>query len=694
MNAPTTLSTAPIEHPAMDYAFLRREGIRHLENMARSGQIWTDFNTHDPGITILEQLCYAITDLGYRMAYDMPDLLATDGADPYESLHSAARILTSNPVTLTDLRRLILDVEGVKNVWIEKIEEPVVKLQYHAEKEELRLQPDSPEWEPVHLKGLYRVLIEKSDLIDIDSSILKRAVTRRLHASRSLCEDFEEIRLLDSQYVQINANIEIGPVDDAEAVLLQVYEKISGYLSPGVPFASLDEMRRAGRPVEDIFEGPLLERGFLDSGPLQQLTRRTVIHTSDLIHAIMDIADVRAVRNITIVSGGKTEAWSLELEPGRVAKLDLMRSEIILEKDQIRVGVDVGKAIENYGNRLRSATVFDRLAIKERDLIPPPGRNRDVGTYFSIQHQFPACYGIGEMGLLQTAPARRKGQAKQLKAYLMFFDQLLANYFAQLAHVKDLFSFNEQDERTYFAQSINDPGLGLEEIHRQDPDSAAIRLQEIIESSVGPETSQQRKNRFLNHLLARFAEQFTDYSLILFGVMPQGVSPSEQLRHDKQAFLRQYPRISSSRGTAFNYLQPLSRDNISGLEERLRLKLGLIEARGESFFVVEHILLRPMAEDEQQQLPILAAAGVKDPYSLQLSFIFPKDWPARFKLPEDESAKARFKRFVELTIREETPAHLTPYVHWLDQDTMEQFKTAYQDWMAKKANYWSDKLDL
>ena len=62
MNTSSTLSTAPFEHEAMDYAFLRAEGIRYLERLA--SQQWTDFNAHDPGITILEQFCYALTDLG------------------------------------------------------------------------------------------------------------------------------------------------------------------------------------------------------------------------------------------------------------------------------------------------------------------------------------------------------------------------------------------------------------------------------------------------------------------------------------------------------------------------------------------------------------------------------------------------------------------------------------------------------
>jgi hypothetical protein len=43
------------------YESLRREAIGHLEAMA--GGPWTDFNAHDPGITILEQVCYALSDL-------------------------------------------------------------------------------------------------------------------------------------------------------------------------------------------------------------------------------------------------------------------------------------------------------------------------------------------------------------------------------------------------------------------------------------------------------------------------------------------------------------------------------------------------------------------------------------------------------------------------------------------------------
>src|SRR3954452_4711574 len=118
MESSRTISTAPLEHPAMDYAALRAAGIRQLERLA--GPQWTDFNTHDPGITILEQLCYAITDLGYRTAYPMPELLA--GGDPW--LPGPEDILTTDPVTADDVRKLAIDIAGVGNAWVEDPADP------------------------------------------------------------------------------------------------------------------------------------------------------------------------------------------------------------------------------------------------------------------------------------------------------------------------------------------------------------------------------------------------------------------------------------------------------------------------------------------------------------------------------------------------------------------------------------------
>ena len=74
---------APDTSPT-DFDALRLRAIGTLQRLA--GQTWTDHNSHDPGITLLEAVCYAITDLAYRTEHPVADLLASlpvaDGQPP------------------------------------------------------------------------------------------------------------------------------------------------------------------------------------------------------------------------------------------------------------------------------------------------------------------------------------------------------------------------------------------------------------------------------------------------------------------------------------------------------------------------------------------------------------------------------------------------------------------------------------
>jgi len=689
VNTSLTLSTAPLEHPAMDYAFLRKEGLRLIEQMA--GEHWTDFNAHDPGITILEQLCYAITDLGYRINYDLPDLLAEEGLESESGLFSPAQILSTQAVTLEDLRKLVLDVEGVKNAWIERIEDPQ-PIYFHEGKKTLSLQQegeaDGPEiMEPIFLKGLYRVLIETSPLIDREGTQVEREVARRLFAHRGLCEDFDGITVLEHQDVSVLARIEIGPVEDPAGLLVEIYTRIAEYCSPALPFQRLEALLASERPLDEIFEGPLLKRGFLDSEALKKNTRREILYVSDLIHDIMQIKGVRAIRNIHLQSGETREEWSLALGKKQVPRLVFSAEHIVLEKDGMPVSLDPYEILSRYESLLKEATLFPELPPEKRDVIPPKGRRRKIERYSSIQQQFPALYGIGEMGLPSSASPERKARAKNLKAYLLFFDQVLANCFAQLAYAKSLFSFGGAYQQSYFSQAVPDAGLGLEDIRKKAPEAHQAVLSRLSEETVERSTATQRRNRFLNHLLARFSEQFTGYALVLLGLSDQDAkAASEHLVRDKQAFLRAYPQISSARGSAFNALKPWGSGNVSGLEARIRLKLGLVREEGEDLFLIEHILLRPVAGDEKQQLPLLSALKTKDPYSLQLSLVLP-NWP-------DRLTKAAFRKFAEQTIREECPAHLMPHVHWLARPEWQALEKAYGEWIEKHRLFLTRKWGL
>src|SRR5215510_7993604 len=102
-----------------DFATVREDAIDFVHRLA--GTTWTDYNAHDPGVTILEQFCYALTDLSYRINYNVEDLLesGSDGEGAADNcLFTPGKVLTGNAVTMNDFRKVVIDVEGVKNAWI------------------------------------------------------------------------------------------------------------------------------------------------------------------------------------------------------------------------------------------------------------------------------------------------------------------------------------------------------------------------------------------------------------------------------------------------------------------------------------------------------------------------------------------------------------------------------------------------
>ena len=93
---------------AQDYHVLREQGLALIEQLASN--IWTDYNLSDPGITLLEQFCYTLTDLGYRSSYSIEDILASCPNDDVQDFFPKDKILFSSPVTNQDWRSLVLKV--------------------------------------------------------------------------------------------------------------------------------------------------------------------------------------------------------------------------------------------------------------------------------------------------------------------------------------------------------------------------------------------------------------------------------------------------------------------------------------------------------------------------------------------------------------------------------------------------------
>ena len=283
-----------------------------------------------------------------------------------------------------------------------------------------------------------------------------------------------------------------------------------------------------------------------------------------------------------------------------------------------------------------------------------------------------------------NASEQRKAQAKQLKAYLLFLINCWPIALLNWRTLGIYFLLAMTSPSAILQLSLDDPGISDLWVE-QNNDSPAT-LQQIFGTSVPGLTDPQqtadwqRKNRFLDHLLARFAEQFTDYSSFVDNSIKD--EPKNKvseikinLLSSKLSFLRSYDQLSISKGSGFNVLAAPGADNRSGLEQILQLKLGVLEP--EKLYVIEHALLRPMAGDTSQKAPLLTNALTQDPYSLQLTVV----------LFISDNRKTDIERFVEQTVRDETPAHIMVYVCFLDLVKADSFDAAYQDWHQKHLAY-------
>ena len=575
-----TISKTPPTDVGLHQPGLYALGLKYVQALSR--RVWTDYNLHDPGITILELLSYALTDLAYRTQFPMADLLASptdNAANMASQFFTARQILPNRPLTAADYRKLLIDLPGVKNAWLRPH-----ALTYYANTLEGHLQhQDSGEVgiRSVAVHGLYDVLI---DAMDDQNTVAERAalleqVSATLHANRGLAEDFVDIGFVDSESFRLCAELDLKPDADVVAVHAAVLFAVQNYLAPPVYNYSLAEMLARTKAdgshytAEEIFCGPRLHCGFIPDDELAKAELRTEIRLSDVIGLIMDIDGVIAVRDIVINAVGATTVdnkWLLPITAGKKALLDTVGSRLVCYKRHMPMTA----APAQVATRLQQLQDAERLRLEtvtDEDLPIPLGRFRQPAEYRSFQQEFPAIYGLGEEGLGSEASPARLAQVQQLRAYLLFFDQVMADYLMQLAKLRDLFSMDATVLRSYFYQAVQ-PSAAFSAVYG-GADPVAL----IEQNADDPAAQISRRHRFLDHLISRFAEQFHDYAAVMYGQF--SLAP-ELLVPDKCAFLQAYPEISADRALAYNYSLGSDEaiwntDNVSGLEKRLARLLGI-----------------------------------------------------------------------------------------------------------------------
>ena len=505
--------------PADEYSFdgLRSEGIKLVQDL--SGSIWTDYNLHDPGVTILEQLCYALTDLINRAESDIPDYLTGSNRQinfEQQALFKPRTIFPSGPVTINDYRKIIFDgVPELDNVWITKVDDESGQGLYHV-----YAQMQTPD-------ELSETQLEqaKTDVID--------QITKIYSAHRNLCEDLKDVTVVEHVHYSLHGEVEIGGDREPPDILSEIYFKTSQFMASSIPFHSYEEVLSGGENLEEVFSGPFTPHVYIQDEHLDQ--ERETVTDSDLVEVIKGIEGVVRIGELSFQGDSGQPVNSVPFNPfsGHVPHIQFpSRDEdigLVLHRNartfqirsrEVKWGFDRRNA-EYLSRRRTIQDVADLYTL-------PRGQLRDFRAYYSIQHQFPDVYGINDYGLPASASPERKTQAANLKAYLLFFEQVMGNFQELLQNTSTLFSLDEDLKQTYFYQILKDPQVPhADDLYVAGADVAAAQISQLLKRY---DRFADRRNRVLDYLLGLFGEQFTPDPFLHLGFYSEDGPALEAIR--------------------------------------------------------------------------------------------------------------------------------------------------------------------
>lgn len=581
-----------------DFEFLRETGIDIAQEL--SGEIWTDYNLHDPGITILEQLCLAITELAYKAGMNIEDILYAEREVPFDSQDNAfftpERVFPCSPQTVIDYRRTLIDqmYPKVKNAWLEPLESGAFG---------------------VNMYGLYRVSVIFDENAHNDLVRSKDEVYRELNRFRNFCEDFEIIRALRPLRVSVRGHLRVDPAYLVENVLARVLHQLAITVNPPVRFRTRKEYEDQGKSVDEIFEGPLPKHGFVDIDSLKRSGLKpswSVIQSTRLSGMIRDIEGVESIDNLEIGiyldnfqlpigfkliekfkgeeehDGYYLTTFIEKLPRGhRIKDVKKPRRDLpedfyrLQEEEYIPEGfyptLDISSVLDqhlfscsvegleydyNADNVRKTLERFkaEELTQYQHPIVYPPHRPRsrrtaeELAFYFSIQNHFPEVYGIGYFGVSKNRPAEWRTHARNLKAYLYFFEQIMADYLSQLTEFYKLFSLTNEVEQTYFHQVPDIPNKDM--ILGENKEEADLKaIVDNISKKFDPVGD--RRNRALDHLLARFGEEFLSES---YNALTRNTIEENQVRFEQEMigakikFLQNIVELTRDRGRGQDYL--------------------------------------------------------------------------------------------------------------------------------------------
>jgi hypothetical protein len=551
-----TLPRLPATPAPGSFEGLRAQGLQALQQAA--GQRWTDHNLHDPGITMLEAMCFALTDLVFRTGFPVADrLMDEEGRIAWAAhgLHLPEAAFPCRPTTRDDLRRWVLDrVPGLEGVSVDVLGPG-----------RLGLVLDAP-------AGTDRVR-------------LARRVRVACGACRALGEEVVDLRFVERRPCTLVGELEVGGARDPVDIVADLYEACAAYVAAAVDHDSCRDALARGASLDEVLDGPYTRNGIARPQALALAASPTLslVRLAAVARAVEGVRELRwlglkpegeAAVTTSLPWRDPVAGWTLALRPPTEAAawlgLRVLRRGMRVEPDPDELARRCAE--------LRAARLARRQGLGDiRQTCPPPqGRVRPPAPGLPLHTLLPPLYVVGRQALPAHASTLQRARARQLQAYLALFDMLLAHAGAQIDGLRSLYDTRADQAPSYHWRALDDADLpGLAELLDQPAPHIVATQHAPLDPAI------ERRSRLLDSLLALQGHAWPQNTLRQFC---DHLTPRERearLLALKLRYLRQVVTLSRDRSAGIDPARCSwgAPNNIAGLQRLASLLLGFDDPR-------------------------------------------------------------------------------------------------------------------
>ena len=404
------------------YTELQRQTLAELQRL--SGEIWTDYNPGDAGVTIAEAANYALTETDYKLGFAPEDYLAEEEGTWAEEAHGLfppQKVYPSAPVTAEDYRRAILT------------RFPMV--------EDVRVDTDRKH-------GRYDFILRLSPFFRSDR-MPEDKVRAFLNRHRNLCEQFGTIGREEPEALFFHADFEIESGQDTTDILVEIYRTAMQYLSGSVEIMCPAPGGKLPMREDKWYEGPV--RNVRAEIPGQKDTENELYRKLRGIPGIVSFKTCYFMDRQGNPVTDFRKGYSLHIpEDFRNVTVRTGREKVDTDPKGFRERLRAGYFMQNT---FRTRRFLQEWEEREEERADTPGSKdslyrsvfRDVYSHSPVAADLPACYRISERDCLRGTPAGERAEIRNFGAYMRLFDLLLQRGLNELGGLKRLLSTDDTD---------------------------------------------------------------------------------------------------------------------------------------------------------------------------------------------------------------------------------------------------------